>query len=66
MQRRHDTDMKGHTVRFQINGVYNQSDPFRDRQNAEEYAEKISRRGDIEATNVARTTVDRKAHFVEE
>lgn len=55
--------MQGYTVRFSINGVYNQSDPFEDESVAENYADQISNYGGIQVINITQVSVERKAHF---
>lgn len=57
--------MEGYTDRFSINGVYNQSDPFRTEEAAWNYAEHIDRFGGISADNVAPVNVERESHFTD-
>jgi hypothetical protein len=57
--------MKGYIVRFNVNGVWNQSDPFRTKEAAHNYAEHLDRYGGINVGNVASTAVEREGHFAD-
>jgi len=57
--------MKGYTVRFSINGVWNQSDPFRSEDAAWDYAEHVGRYGGMEIGGVTEVEVARESHFAD-
>jgi hypothetical protein len=56
--------MDGYTVRFSVNGVYNQSDPFRSKEAALGYEEHLRGRGGVRPGNTVRVDVEREGHFV--
>jgi len=57
--------MRGYVIRFSINGVYNQSDPFRREATADVYGQSIDARGGVDYTSLAPTEVKREAQYID-
>jgi len=57
--------MRGYTVRFEVNGVWNQSDPFRTEEAAVNYAEHLDRYGGVAADRVTPVQVDWESKFAD-